>query len=186
MRKVLFGVTLLVLVAVPAAGSAKPDQADKRAARQQCKAQQGNTRSSHEAFRAKYRSLDRCERRKAAEDEAEGEAAHKNAARECKAEREDPDFVKDHGETFDEFYGTNKNVKNAYGKCVSSKAKAHKRQMDAKDKEEAQEFKNAAKECAAERGKLGVEVFAIEYGTNENRRNAFGKCVSEKTQESDA
>lgn len=48
-----------------------------------------------------------------------------NAAKACKAERSDPNFAATHdGKTFDEFYGTNRNLKNAYGKCVSSKAKA--------------------------------------------------------------
>jgi PKD domain len=45
------------------------------------------------------------------------EGPFKNAAKECKAEREDdPD-------AFKEKYGTNKNGKNAFGKCVSSKSK---------------------------------------------------------------
>ena len=56
-----------------------------------------------------------------------------NAAKECKAEQADPAFADAHeGKTFDEFYGTNGNpkketpgaLKNAFGKCVSSKAKA--------------------------------------------------------------
>lgn len=48
-----------------------------------------------------------------------------NAAKECTAEREDPAFADSHeGKSFDEFYGSNKNGKNAFGKCVSSKAKA--------------------------------------------------------------
>jgi hypothetical protein len=48
-----------------------------------------------------------------------------NAARECKAEREDPAFADSHdGKTFAEFYGTNPNKKNAFGKCVSGKAQA--------------------------------------------------------------
>jgi hypothetical protein len=37
-----------------------------------------------------------------------------------------------------------------------------------------------AKECAAERGRTRAGAFAIAYGTNENGRNAFGKCVSAK------
>jgi hypothetical protein len=41
----------------------------------------------------------------------------KNAAKECRAEREaDP-------EDFQETYGTNKNKRNAFGKCVSGKVK---------------------------------------------------------------
>ena len=48
-----------------------------------------------------------------------------NAAQQCKAEQADPNFAASHGgKTFDEFYGTNPNMKNSFGKCVSSKAKA--------------------------------------------------------------
>jgi len=37
----------------------------------------------------------------------------------------DPNFAASHGgETFDQFYGTNPNLNNAFGKCVSSKAQA--------------------------------------------------------------
>jgi hypothetical protein len=113
-------------------------------------------------------------RQTAEEEEAENQSAHKNAAQECKAERsEDPD-------AFKETYGENKNGKNAFGKCVSGKAKDKKAEMDADDAEDAQEFKNAAKACAAEREEMGTEAFAEEYGTNENGKNAFGKCVSRK------
>lgn len=83
----------------------------------------GKSKATREAFRAKYRSPGRCLRRGAAEQEAENEAAHKNA----------------------------------FGKCVSAKAKAHKDEMDDEDEEQAPEFKNAAEQCAAERGDKGAE-----------------------------
>jgi hypothetical protein len=38
--------------------------------------------------------------------------------------------------------------------------------------------KNAAKACKAERA-LGAQAFKDRYGTNVNRANAFGKCVSQ-------
>ena len=41
---------------------------------------------------------------------------------------------------------------------------------------------NAAKECKAER-QADPEEFATNYGTNGNKRNAFGKCVSSKASE---
>ena len=41
---------------------------------------------------------------------------------------------------------------------------------------------NAAKECDAERDG-GREAFEEKYGTNKNKKNAFGKCVSEKAHE---
>ena len=38
--------------------------------------------------------------------------------------------------------------------------------------------KNAAKTCKAERTSVGTEAFMKQYGTNANKANAFGKCVS--------
>jgi TolB protein len=40
------------------------------------------------------------------------------------------------------------------------------------------DYKNAAQFCKAEREFLGDEAFAGGYGTNRNRANAYGKCVS--------
>lgn len=40
------------------------------------------------------------------------------------------------------------------------------------------DFKNAAKYCKAARESKGVEAFATLYGTNTNKKNAYGKCVS--------
>ena len=41
------------------------------------------------------------------------------------------------------------------------------------------DFKNAAKYCKAVRDSKGVEGFQTAYGTNKNKKNAFGKCVSQ-------
>ena len=40
--------------------------------------------------------------------------------------------------------------------------------------------KNAAKKCKAERGttEQSIAAFKTRYGTNKNKANAFGKCVS--------
>jgi hypothetical protein len=90
--------------------------------------------------------------------------AKQNAAQACKAER-DADSA-----AFGEKYGTNKNNKNALGKCVSGKA------QEAIDKE-TQDRVDAAKTCKAERD-VDAAAFAEKYGTNKNKKNAFGKCVS--------
>ena len=37
---------------------------------------------------------------------------------------------------------------------------------------------NPAKACAALRTQMGAEAFKLKYGTNANKANAFGKCVS--------
>jgi hypothetical protein len=155
---------------------AKPNQSEKDAAKAQCKSERGKSKATRELFRAKYDSFADCVRPAAADEEAENEKAQRNAAQECKAERaEDPD-------AFKETYGTNKNGKNAFGKCVSGKASKKKAAMDAADAQEIAEAKNAAKACAAERMEIGRDAFAEEYGTNKNGRNAFGKCVSRRTQ----
>jgi hypothetical protein len=40
------------------------------------------------------------------------------------------------------------------------------------------DYKNAAKYCKAVRASKGIEAFQTQYGTNTNKKNAFGKCVS--------
>ena len=40
------------------------------------------------------------------------------------------------------------------------------------------DFKNAAKYCKALRTAKGVEAFQTQFGTNTNKKNAFGKCVA--------
>jgi hypothetical protein len=87
-----------------------------------------------------------------------------NAAQECKAERDaDP-------AAFAAKYGSNKNKKNALGKCVSGKAQEA-------TEAETEDRVNAAKTCKAERD-ADSAAFTAKYGTNKNKKNAFGKCVS--------
>jgi len=112
-----------------------------------------------------------------------GKSAHNvvnNAAQQCKAEQADPNFAAGHsGMTFEQFYGTNHNGKNSFGKCVSTKAQAIQAQQE-------ENLQNAAQQCRAERsdpnfaaGHSG-ESFTDFYGTNRSKKNAFGKCVSQK------
>ena len=175
MKKIIVASCLALALALPAGAIAKPhpDNADKRAAKAECKTLRGNTDATREAFRTQFRSFSACVRKTAVEEAQEEQTAHTNAAKECKAERQaDPD-------EFATTYGTNANKRNAFGKCVSTKAKAKEQAADEQDAEEAAEFKNAAKECDAERT-ADAAAFAENYGTNENNRNAFGKCVSSK------
>jgi hypothetical protein len=184
MNKITLAIGLVAALALPAVAAAKPPvtQEQNQAAHAQCKLERGKTKATHEAFKAKYHSMSRCVRQNAAEEAAEEQAARTNASKECKAEAADPAFPTTHqGKSFAEFYGANANDKNAHGKCVSAKAKAKKAEMDAADAQEAEDFKNAAKACAGERRSLGTDDFADKYGTNPNKRNAFGKCVSKRT-----
>jgi hypothetical protein len=177
MNKIIVATSLAAVLVLPLGAVAKPTDSNKRAAIVQCKDERGKTRATREAFRANYHGFRRCVSQKAAEEDAEETTAHKNAAKACKAER-DADPV-----AFQENYGAKGNGKNAYGKCVSTKAKEKKAEMDAEDEQEVEARKNAAKECAAERRDMGPDAFAEAYG---NERNAFGKCVSSKAKEAQA
>jgi hypothetical protein len=93
------------------------------------------------------------------------------AAQTCKTEQADTNFAANHGgKSFDQFYGSGPNGKNAFGKCVSGKADS------ASDAQE-QSTVNAAKTCRAEQAK-DAAAFKSKYGTNANKSNSFGKCVS--------
>jgi hypothetical protein len=168
----------LALLALPVGAVAKPTTTDKTNAAKECRAERGSTSASREAFRVKYgtnkngkNAFGKCVSRRSKSEEAQREGAAKNAAKACKAERDaDP-------AAFAAKYGTNKNKTNAYGKCVSGKAKQNKAAADAKDAEKIAARKNAAKTCAEER-KADPAAFKAKYGTNKNKSNAFGKCVS--------
>jgi hypothetical protein len=175
MKRITVAIGLIAALALPAGAQAKPNNDDEQAAQKQCKAERGSTSATREGFKARYHSMSRCVREKAAEEETERGKAKSNAARACKAERETLGQ-----EGFTNKYGENKNKKNAFGKCVSTKARESKAEMDAQDEKQAKELRNAAKECAAERRTMGEEAFANRYGKNRNKRNAFGKCVSGK------
>jgi hypothetical protein len=90
----------------------------------------------------------------------------------CRAEQADANFAATHGgKTFDQFYGSGKKGRNAFAKCVSTKA-------EASSQAEQQGTPNPAQACQALRLQMGVDAFALAYGTNPNHRNGFGKCVS--------
>jgi hypothetical protein len=116
MKKTTVAIGLVAALLVPSAAAAetKPDKGDTRAAVAQCKSERGKTKATREAFRSKYKSMRRCVRRKA----AERKDARTNAAKECRAERDEIG-----AEAFVEKYGKNRNGRNAFGKCVSTKVR---------------------------------------------------------------
>jgi hypothetical protein len=166
MRTLFTAIVLTALLVLPAGAAAKPDQADKRAAIAQCKSERGKSKATRKAFKSEYHSFKRCVRQNTTEEAAERKEARENAAKLCKAEG---------------------HKGKAFGKCVAAKAKELKQAEDAEDAQEVKAFKNAAKQCKAESADPNFpashdgKTFEEFYGTNHNRRNAFGKCVSSKT-----
>jgi len=104
---------------------------------------------------------------------AQAQSAVDDAAKKCKTERDSMGI-----EAFRKKYGTNHNLMNAFGKCVSSKSKDKANKDDEKEDNDDKAEDSAAKKCKAERTAMGAEAFAKKYGTNHNLKNAFGKCVS--------
>ena len=89
-----------------------------------------------------------------------------SASSSCRAQQADATFAVNHGgKTFEQYYGTNADGSNAFGKCVSSTA-------NAASKAQGKAVVNAARSCQAEQ-KAGPAAFKTKYGT-------FGKCVSTK------
>src|SRR5215208_245297 len=190
--RVIGAAAAVVALAIPAAASAvQPTKTDQKNAAQECRFERGSTPATQLAFRLNWgtentdrrNAFGKCVSATAREEAEEREHAHANAAKECKAEQADDDFAAEHGaKTFDRIYGTNDSLSNAFGKCVSAKAKANKEEMDEEDEEDAEQIKQAAKTCMAER-RDDLTDFRETYGTNWNKRNAFGKCVSKKVHE---
>ena len=107
---------------------------------------------------------------------AQAQSADESAAKKCKAERAQLGV-----DAFATRYGTNKNKANAFGKCVSKLSKASKADKDETGADEAGE--NSSKKCKAERARIGADAFKAKYGTNKNKANAHGKCVSKLSKE---
>jgi hypothetical protein len=169
MRKLTSLIAGLALVALPAAAFAEGAPGQKSAA-QLC--QEQKTAMGDVAFKALYgtnankaNAFGKC----VSKQNAQTDENRSNAAKACAAERTTL------GEqAFRDKYGKNGNKANAFGKCVSMKAQAE----TAAD--QAATIK-AAKTCKAERKALGDAAFKAKYGTNANKANAFGKCVSKLT-----
>jgi hypothetical protein len=127
-------------------------------------------RQTYGTNKSKRNAFGKCvsKRQHATSDAAE--RAKQNASKECIAEEQaDP-------AAFTQKYGTGRHGANAHGKCVSQKAKS--KTAEAVD-DEVKADVNAAKACKSER-KADPSAFAEKYGSNRNKRNAFGKCVSKQ------
>ncbi len=95
-----------------------------------------------------------------------------SAAKACKAEGQSLG-----AEAFQKKYGTNHNLRNAFGKCVPARSEDGDDEKDEDDDGDGKPS-GAVKACKAERTSTGADAFAKRYGTNHNLHNAFGKCVS--------
>jgi hypothetical protein len=171
--KRLIMVLALVAVLSPVAASAGTSSTSARSDCAKLRAAMGAT-----AFSQAYATFGACVSRYAPVEQQVTSSAEAT----CTAQQADPNFAAAHGgKTFDQFYGSGKNGRNAFANCVSIMAKANRQA-------EQQGRLNPARTCRAIRTQLGVSLFDLSYGRNKNDRNAFGKCVSTtaRTQAHDA
>jgi hypothetical protein len=176
MRKLVLVSAVAALAAPIAALAADPPPSEGPSAAQACAAERtaiGDAlfRQTHGTNANKSNAFGKCVAKKAAQQQEN----HTNAASECRAEQSDPNFAATHsGKTFAQFYGTG-NGKNAFGKCVSGKARAENQADNTAEI-------NAARTCKSERA-LDPAAFKAKYGTNRTKSNAFGKCVAKTAQQ---
>jgi hypothetical protein len=172
MHRLIF-IALVASLALPAwaLASSPPSKADHAAAVTQCRTERGSM--GVQAFKLLYgtnakhsNAYGKCVSKLAQANEQD----HANAAAQCRTERSaDPT-------AFAAKYGTGKKHANAFGNCVSGKAKAAATAN-------VHATVNAAKSCWTER-QADPAAFTAKYGTNKNKSNAFGKCVSGKVKHS--
>lgn len=74
-------------------------------------------------------------------------------------------------------------AENAARKAEKAAQRAERRAARQAAHEDMEKPANPARACKAEREELGDDAFAEAYGTNANKANAFGKCVSEKARD---
>lgn len=174
-RLIVFVVLALAVPAAAFADDTTPAPTTQATAQAACSAQR--TAIGADAFKQLYgtnankaNAFGKCVS-KASKDGEENDAT---AATDCKKEQSDPAFADAHaGKSFSQFYGTNKSGNNAFGKCVSASS-------NAADHADQAATIAAAKSCKTERA-ADRDAFKNKYGTNANKANAFGKCVSAKT-----
>lgn len=149
-------VAALALLALPAGASANASKVEKRQAAQDCRAER--TAAGAENFRTLYEKFGDCVTQAVRENRAERKQARTEAEEDCAEEELEGSELE---------------------QCESSETEQNLDEAEAEDQAEL----NAARACRAERDEIGEEQFAENYGTNDNKRNAFGKCVSSRAQE---
>jgi hypothetical protein len=157
-----------------------PTPAPTPSAQEQCRSERDQM--GQELFRATYgtnhhkrNAFGRCVSTRSHATKQARKQAKSNASQDCKAEKaQDP-------AAFAQKYGTGKKARNAHGRCVSQKAAA---KTAATVEQQVAADVSAAQACKAERD-ADSAAFKEKYGSNRNKRNAFGKCVSQQSKDSE-
>lgn len=156
-------------------------KADLREARRDCREAR---RADRDAFEEEFgtnsgpgNAVRRCARDTVSTVAAEADVDVVEAALACKAEHEAD------ADAFAAEYGKGKRPeRNAFARCVAQTLGGDGDEADG-DPSGGNAAGNPAISCMTERAELGPNAFAEKYGTNRNKRNAFGKCVDSKSED---
>lgn len=179
MRRIVITVALAV-AALPAIALAGTPSAQSTAEKQ-CRGEltswgKATFNDNYGTNKNKSNAFGKCVSHRTAQNIAVQNSARRTAANQCQADQNDPNFAANHnGQTFDQVYGSGPKHKNAYSRCVSTKAKALTAQGE---RSEVTAEDNAAKQCRGEQ-ENGPAAFKTKYGTNRTKSNAFSRCVSQ-------
>jgi hypothetical protein len=78
-----------------------------------------------------------------------------------------------------------KDARKAAKRAAKAERRAARAQAPDTAGDDEPKHQNPAWICKFEREQMGAEAFAEEYGANDNKANAFGKCVSREAQDRD-
>jgi hypothetical protein len=163
-----------VTLALPAVAIGDSQPSPTALAAKTCKSEQAQAAATFKLTYGTNASKSNAFGRCVAKHQATAQDEVQNAAKQCRAEQQAD------ATAFAKKYGSNTQAKgkgagsDAFGKCVSAKALAAAQN-------DANADVAAAKLCKTELA-AGTAAFATKYGTGTAKRNAFGKCVSTKSQ----
>ena len=161
MKRTLIVTFAVVVLAAPIAALANQNAAGltKANAARDCATLKG--KMVRTAFAAAYATLGACVSSFTAVEQQNSASADQS----CRTEMGDATFSLSHnGKTFDQFYGTGKKQANAYGNCVSLKAKNSSTAAQ-------QAIQNPSRTCRAARTAMGAAPFAL---TSRRLERRFG------------
>ena len=170
MKRAWIAFVALAALTVPLTAVASVSQTDTKNAAQFCKGLRAGMgvvafKQTYGTNHNKSNALGKCVSKNAKVEDQN----HSDAVKQCKAESNANQSA------FIAKYGPGTHGNSAFGKCVSQK-------QDQADQQNHDAIVNAAKQCRDERAK-DPAAFRDKYGTNANKRNAFGKCVSKLARE---
>src|SRR2546426_3981981 len=170
MKRAWIALAAVAALVVPLTAVASVSQTDTKNAAQFCKGLRADMgvaafKQAYGTNHNKSNALGKCVSKNARVEDQN----HSDAVKQCKAESNANQSA------FIAKYGPGTHGNSAFGKCVSQK-------QDQADQQNHDAIVNAAKQCRDERAK-DPAAFKDKYGTNANKRNAFGKCVSKLARE---